>query len=165
MASGKDLSQFAQEILRYFRNLLVIKSGAPEDLLALPEDEIALMKEAAQRFTLTELIRLVEQFSDMANAFDSQLAQRTALETLLIRLATRTVDVSLDSVLEKLALLSEGVVLPASTSTQQTAQSASGETPKKKVPAKPGLQKYILDSKTNFRSYLLVLVEAVLVLQ
>ena len=108
VVSGKDLSEFAQEILRYFRNLLVIKSGAPKDLLALPEAEVEVMAEAAKGFTLTQLIRLVEQFAELSSGLGSQLAQRTALETLLIRLARRSVDVSVDSVLEKLAMLSEG---------------------------------------------------------
>ena len=108
VAAGKDLSQFAAEILRYFRNLLVIRSGGPEELLAMPDDEVAQMTQWAQRFTLTELIRLVEQFAELSSGFDSQLAQRTALETLLIRLCKRSVDVSVDSVLEKLAVLSEG---------------------------------------------------------
>ncbi len=109
VGSGKDLSEFAQEILRYFRNLLVIKSGAPDELLALPELEVEVMRQAAGGFTLTELIRLVEQFAELISGLESQLAQRTALEALLIRLARRSVDVSVDSVLEKLAMLGEGI--------------------------------------------------------
>jgi DNA polymerase-3 subunit gamma/tau len=108
VVSGKDLGQFVDEILRYFRNLIVCRAGASTDLLALPEDEVAEMQRQAQRFTLTELIRLVEQFAQLAQGFDTQLAQRTALETLLIRISKRAVEVSVDSVLEKIALLQEG---------------------------------------------------------
>jgi len=108
VVQGKDLSQFAQEILRYFRNLLVLRSGGPEELLALPDDEVAAMRERAGRFTLMQLVRLVEQFAELATGFDSQLAQRTALEALLIRVSKRSVDVSVESVLEKLAMLREG---------------------------------------------------------
>ena len=39
VAAGKDLSQFVQEILRYFRNLLVCKTANTTDLLHLPEEE------------------------------------------------------------------------------------------------------------------------------
>lgn len=109
VVSGKDLSQFVQDILRYFRNLLICKSGGPRELLALPDEEIALMKEWADQFTLTELIRLVEQFSELTNGYDSQLAQRTALEAMLIRVSKRTVEISVDSLLEKLALLQENL--------------------------------------------------------
>lgn len=106
--SGKDLSQFVEEILRYFRNLLVCKTAAPKALLALPEEEIAQMETHAQWFSLTELIRLVEQFAELSSGYDSQLAQRTALETRLITMSKLAVEVSLDSVLEKLVLLGAG---------------------------------------------------------
>ena len=107
VVSGKDLSQFVQDLLRYFRNLMVCKSGGPTDLLALPDEEVAEMQNWAQQFTLMELIRMVEQLAELVDGFDSQLAQRTALEAMLIRVSKRSVDVSVDSVLEKLAVLQE----------------------------------------------------------
>jgi DNA polymerase-3 subunit gamma/tau len=107
VVSGKDLSQFVQDILRYFRNLLVCKCGGPKELLALPDEEVAEMQQRASQFTLTELIRLVEQFSELTNGFDSQLAQRTALEAMLIKVSKRSVEISVDTLLEKLALLQE----------------------------------------------------------
>lgn len=109
VVSGKDLSQFVQDILRYFRNLLICKSGGPRELLALPDEEIQRMRDWADQFTLTELIRLVEQFAELTNGYDSQLAQRTALEAMLIRVSKRTVEISVDSLLEKLALLQENL--------------------------------------------------------
>ena len=112
VASGKDLSQFVQDILQYFRNLLVCKTADPKELLALPDDEIAAMQRMAERFSLTNLIRLVEQFAELAKDFDSQLAQRIALESLLIRLSKVSVEVSVDAVLEKLVALGAGGMAP-----------------------------------------------------
>ncbi len=108
VTAGKDLSQFVQDILRYFRNLLVCKAGGTKTLLALPDEEIVFMQERAKRFTLTNLIRLVEQFAELTKGFDSQLAQRIAIETLLIRLSKRAVELSVDTVIEKIMLLGEG---------------------------------------------------------
>ncbi len=112
VASGKDLSQFVQDILQYFRNLLVCKTADPKALLALPDDEIAAMQQMAEKFTLTNLIRLVEQFAELAKDFDSQLAQRIALESLLIRLSKVSIEVSVDAVLEKLAAMGAGGIAP-----------------------------------------------------
>jgi DNA polymerase-3 subunit gamma/tau len=134
--SGKDLSQFAEDILRYFRNLLVCKSGGANELLALPENELNELNQRAQGFSLTELIRVVEQFSTLINGFDSQLAQRTALETQLIKMSKRGAEISVDTVLEKLAQLEAGGVPAAgqapapSTNTVEPAV----ETTKKKTP-------------------------------
>ncbi len=126
--AGKDLAQFVQDILRYFRNLLVCKTGDAKTLLALPDEEIARMQEHAGRFTLTMLIRLVEQFAELTKGFDSQLAQRIALETLLIRISKRAVEFSVDTVIEKIMQLSEGgVALP----------SAPAPAPARPAPAPP----------------------------
>jgi len=128
--SGKDLSQFAEDLLRYFRNLLVCKSGGANELLSLPDNELQELNNRAQGFSLTELIRIVEQFSNLINGFDSQLAQRTALETQLIKMSKRGAEISVDTVLEKLAALEAGGI-PAATS-QPAA--ATPEEPKKKTP-------------------------------
>jgi DNA polymerase-3 subunit gamma/tau len=108
VAHGKDLSQFVQDALLYFRNLLVCKTADPKALLSLPDEDIVEMQARAERFSLTDLIRLVEQFAELSKDFDSQLAQRIALEALLIRICRVSVEVSVDSVLEKLMLLGGG---------------------------------------------------------
>jgi DNA polymerase III subunit gamma/tau len=139
VVSGKDLSQFVQDILRYFRNLMICKSNGPTELLALPEEEVAEMRARAQQFTLMELIRLVEQFSELVDGFDSQLAQRTALEAMLIKVTKRSVDVSVDSILEKLVLLQEQLTNGSLDDTQKKKilNSATPQsTPKKTEPIK-----------------------------
>lgn len=108
VAGGKDLSQFVQEILRYYRNLLVCKSSGALDLLHLPEDEIAHLQQRANNYTLTQLIRIVEQFAELNKDFDSQLAQRIALEALLIKLSKIGTELSIDTVLDKILALAEG---------------------------------------------------------
>lgn len=105
VAGGKDLSQFLQELLLQFRNLLVCKSGQAAQLLTLPEEELNKLTALADRFALTNLIRLVEQFAQLAGGFDSALAQRIALEAFLIRVSKIGVEMSVDTVLEKLLTL------------------------------------------------------------
>jgi len=109
---GKDLSQFVQDVLRYLRNLLVCKTADADGLIDLPAEELEAMRARAARFSLTQIIRLVEQFAELARDFDSHLAQRIALETLLIRIARVGEEVSLDVVLEKLAALGAGGITP-----------------------------------------------------
>lgn len=113
ITAGKDLSQFVEELLRYFRNLLVCKSSKDTEILRLPEDETAELARRAARFPMVKLLNIVEQFAALTNGFDSQIAQRTALEALLIRLSRVDTDVSLDTVMEKLLLLGAGGVVPA----------------------------------------------------
>jgi len=112
-ATGKDLSQFVEDLLRYYRNLLIYRTaGAREALLRLPEAEMEAIRIRSARFPVVKLIRLIEAFSDLCNNFDSQLAQRTALEAMLIRSTRVDVEVSLDTVMEKLVHLGAGGILP-----------------------------------------------------
>lgn len=131
VAGGKDLSQFVQEILRYYRNLLVCKSSGALDLLHLPEDEIDHLQQRANHYSLTQLIRFVEQFAELNKDFDSQLAQRIALEAMLIKLSKIGVDLSVDTVLDKLLQLAEGGLPPGIDATP------TGTTPRAATPAAP----------------------------
>jgi len=114
VVNGKDLSQFVSEILGHFRNLLVCKTANPKELLALPDEDIARLVKQSGRFSLTHLIRLVEQFAELTKGFDSQLAQRIALESTLIRISKVGIELSVDTVLEKLVQLGHGGIAPGS---------------------------------------------------
>lgn len=112
VVAGKDLGYFVEELLRYFRNLLVCTTSSDAALLQLPEEETAELRARASRFGAVRLMRIVEQLAGLAGNYDSLLAQRTALEAMLIRISRGVEEVSLDTVLEKLVLLSQGGVLP-----------------------------------------------------
>ena len=142
VSSGKDLTQFVQDILHYFRNLLVCKVGDPGTLLALPAEEIAEMQARSQRLTLTNTIRLVERFAELTKGFDSQVAQRIALESLLISVSKRSVEVSVDTVIEKLLQLSSGgasgtAPTPEATSASSPPASSTTTPPSEPEPAPP----------------------------
>lgn len=135
VTQGKDLSQFVDDILHYFRNLLVCKTADPKKLLALPDADIARMQERADKFRLMEIIRLVEQFAELTKDFDSQLAQRIALEALLIRVSKVAVEVSIDTILEKIAELGAGGVSGAALAGDAFAASPAQQ-PSPAAPAK-----------------------------
>ena len=129
VVNGKDLGQFVDEILRYFRNLLVCRTADAKQLLSLPDDELAELQTRAQRFTFTQLIKLVEQFAELTKGFDSQIAQRVALETLLIRVSRIGVDLSVDTILEKLLLLEQHQGAAMSTLPPASAGAAAASPP------------------------------------
>jgi DNA polymerase-3 subunit gamma/tau len=149
VVSGKDLGPFVQDVLRYFRNLLVCKSGGPRELLALPDEEVNALKERAEQFSLTALIKLVEQFAELTQGFDSQLAQRTALEALLIRLSKRSIDVSVDSVLEKIAALQEGANLSANAPVKKKSPPVTKPTPAESPSEPPSAPQHEPQSTTQ----------------
>jgi DNA polymerase-3 subunit gamma/tau len=146
VAAGKDLSQFLQEILQYYRNLLVCKTADAEKLLSLPEDELREMQQRAQRFSLTQIIRLVEQFAELTKGFDWQIAQRIALEALLIRLSKVGTEISVDTVLEKLILLQQGGGAPPDTPANPRPAGPAQAAPAPREPASPAMPEHAPDS-------------------
>jgi hypothetical protein len=90
-----------------------------------------------------QLIKLVEQFAELTSGFDSQLAQRIALETLLIRLSKASVDISVETVLEKLLLLGAGGFTPG------TPQTPPRSAPPDPPDAGPALQAPAAPAKTR----------------
>ena len=142
VSAGKDLTQFVEELLRYFRNLLVCKTANVKVLLHLPEEELNALNERAARISLVNLIRLVEQFADLVNSFDSQLAQRIALEAMLIRISKAGAEISIDTIMEKLIALGQGglgAATPAATPPATVASAARVEpaTPEPPPPDPP----------------------------
>lgn len=141
VSSGKDLSQFVEEILRYFRNLLVCKTADAGAMLHYPEEELHALKTRAAQVTLTNLIRLVEQFASLTGTFDSQLAQRIALESLLIRISKAGVEISVDTVLEKLLALGQGgMTLPGTPARAPTPPDPPEAGPVRAAPPVPATQ-------------------------
>ena len=156
VVAGKDLSQFIEEIVRYYRNLLVVRSGAPKEILGVSEEELAGLEERAAGFTLTNLIRIVERFAELVGDFDSQLAQRTALETLLIKMSKRTVEISADTVIEKIMQLSESGSLatgspPARSATPPESAAPATDTsePNERTPTPRSAEKKTSVTKSN----------------
>jgi len=139
ITAGKDLSQFVQDILYYFRNLLLIKVADGAGLVNLPEDERTALAERAAQFNLSQLIRMVEQFAELTSGFGRQFAQRIALESLLIKLSKTGTEVSIDAVLEKLLDLVEGgaPAAPINTPPPENPPRAAAESDARPAPAPP----------------------------
>lgn len=102
---GKDLAQFLKDLTLYFRNLLVASLGGGVELIDLPEEDFSALKEVAGRFKQADLIRIVQDLSDLETRFRQAPSTRVALETLLMRMAHVGAEISIDNLLSKLTAL------------------------------------------------------------
>ncbi len=109
--SGKDLTQFVEEFIRHMRNLLILKTTQQETLFFLPKEDIQRLKEQSEKFTTLQLIRLVEQLTELNQNFTSQLSHRTALEAFFIKNCKVGAELSIESILEKLIQLEDSIQL------------------------------------------------------
>jgi DNA polymerase-3 subunit gamma/tau len=112
VAAGKDLGQFARDLVHYFRHLLVSKVTGSDKLVSMPTDDREKIASLAGRFTVSELLSLVEKSAEVASQFRGQFGQRLdsaggriALELFLMSATKLGTEVSLSAVLERLAAM------------------------------------------------------------
>jgi DNA polymerase-3 subunit gamma/tau len=102
---GKDLAQFLRELTLFFRNIFMVSFSGGEQLVDLPEEDISALKELGGRFKPSDLIRMVQEFSELEARFRQLPSARIALEMLLMRIAQVGAEVSIDSLISKLTSL------------------------------------------------------------
>jgi len=114
VAAGKDMGQFARDLVHYFRHLLVSNVTGSAKLVSMPADERAKLASLAERFTVAELLSLVERSSEVASQFRGQsgvrldtASGRVALELFLMSATKLGTETSVNAILEKLAAMEE----------------------------------------------------------
>jgi DNA polymerase-3 subunit gamma/tau len=106
-SAGKDLAQFARDLMTYFRHLLVSKVTGSHKLVAMPAVEREKLAALAKRFSVSELVALVEKSAAVAPGFRGQFGGRVALEVFLMSATKLGAETSIGSILEKLVALEE----------------------------------------------------------
>lgn len=105
---GRDLTQFVLDFAWYLRNLLLIKSGDDlEDILDISSDNLATMKENADKVPPYIITRYIEIFSALADDMRYSGQKRTLLEIAVIRLCKPQMDVDHNSILHRIELLED----------------------------------------------------------
>jgi len=103
---GKDMTQFARDLLEYFRHMLVGRIVEdPERLIDAPPSEQKRIHELARDLSLAEITGWVEGCADLVASIQRHVSPRVSLEMFLIRACNATVDVSLSRIIEKLGEL------------------------------------------------------------
>ena len=138
--SSKDVSVFFQELMSYYRDMLVIKTTANADAyLDLTEIESAQLKETAKLFSKETLLHhcrlLDEAFYTMQK---SGGMKRTVAEMTLLKMSDMTLDTSSDAILSRLSKLETAVLsgIPMASATEPVTASADAKPIKEKVKAK-----------------------------
>jgi DNA polymerase III gamma/tau subunit len=72
-ADGLDLRQFNRELVSYLRGLLLIKTGAAEGL-DMSDEDIALLKELAEKASLPQVLRSLKIFGGLEFGTDGNSA-------------------------------------------------------------------------------------------
>ena len=128
VASSKDIAVFWQDLISYYRDMLVAKTTAKADkYLDLTENETERLKASSELFTKQALVWHCRILDETLYAMQKAgAAKRIVAEMALIKMCDTNLDASSDALLARVAKLENAVVL----NTQMIKQGAvSGTAP------------------------------------
>ena len=113
VSSSKDVTVFLQDLLSYYRDMLVAKTTAKADkYLDLTENEYAGLQKTCELFNKQTLIWHCRVLDEAVNAMQrSGMAKRVVAEMALVKMCDAGLDSSMDSLLSRLAKLESSVAL------------------------------------------------------
>lgn len=148
-AAGRDISVFWDELTAFYRDMLIQKTTKdPSRFLDLSESSMKALKEAAERFTVADLLYQSRLLDETATAFPKASgSKRTLAELALIRMCDASLDIGNDALLKRIAALEDTVKLlsvggivqseaPVKAAGADTEKSSKKPTVEKKTPEK-----------------------------
>lgn len=108
--SSKDMQRLCEELISFYRNLLIIKTIKDFNLLivASSEETEHLQNEAAQ-YSLPFIINAIDVFAGALERMQRSVNRRVVLETTLIKLCEPQLDSSVNSLLQRIDRLETAV--------------------------------------------------------
>jgi DNA polymerase-3 subunit gamma/tau len=106
-SSGKNISYFLEELISYFRTLLLLKNGLPSP----NGKDKKRYEEAAEVYRLEQLMQILEILAEGQQTIKSAPSERTALEILLLKIIRTHQQLSLESLVQRLISLEKAVSL------------------------------------------------------
>jgi DNA polymerase-3 subunit gamma/tau len=89
MDQGRDLKPLCNQLIEWFRNLMLIKTGGQAlDLVSLSDEEKKPLEEAAENLSLSETLSIIKELSETENRLRWSENQRTVMEVSAVRLCS-----------------------------------------------------------------------------
>lgn len=137
--TGNEPQRFVEDLLRYFRNLVVIRLAGDADarktLVDVPESEIARMLPQAGNMPARALTRSAEIISQTLNEMSAAVSPRLSLELLVAHLLLEVSEVESAATFEPAS--------PAQTPPSEEASSQRGATPEESPAGRAGSQESV----------------------
>ena len=131
---GKEMGQFVSDFTWYLRNLLLVRaSGELEEVVELPEEDMAHLREEAELVDIDALMRYIRVLSELSGTLRTASGRRVLVETALIRLCRPETEAGESALLERIRHLEERLErgdLPAGADPGQTRAAGGNSAPR-----------------------------------
>lgn len=131
---GKDMLRLIVELIRYLRNLLIIKFTPDQiELLDTSEGQIAALRTQAEKADADQILRMIQILTDADERMRYALSRRTLLEVAVIQCARVAQVVPIAKVMKTLEQLKKGCQIVAGS---PVSESPVTYTPRPSIPEK-----------------------------
>lgn len=105
-----DMERLCIEMINHFRNYLVVKTvKKSRELIICTDDEYNSICDSAKNFTLENVIYALDLFQDTLTKIKSGASARIEMEMSLVKLCEPKLEVSQDSIVERISQLERAV--------------------------------------------------------
>lgn len=112
--SGYDLRFFYRELIKHFRNLLLVKSvEKPKDLVALTEEDLNRLKEEIKDSSSEEILRYLIALQQGEQGLRFSSHPRIYLEVLLVKLCQFKKIIPLKDIIQELEDIKKEIKIPS----------------------------------------------------
>lgn len=112
--AGKDLGKLSQDLLRFFRNVVIYQTSPQTLAEELSDQEAAALKEISGLISRGGALAILEDLSQLESRLRYALAKDVLFEVALIQLSQLKERVSLESILQQLATNGGSLPIPSS---------------------------------------------------
>jgi DNA polymerase-3 subunit gamma/tau len=139
-AAGKDLAKLSQDLLGFFRNLVIyqVSPTALEGEISTPEN--AVLAEVAPLISRGAALGILEELSHLENRLRYALAKDVVFEVALIQMSQLREKISLETILESLG----GPTSPSADSPPPKSSAPASPPPRASAPVAPSLAPTLL---------------------
>ncbi len=164
VASARDISVFWQDLIGFYRDMLILKTtAAATKYLDLTDSEQEQLSAVASAFTKEQLLYHGKLLDEALFAMQkSNALKRTVAEMTLIRMCDETLDTSVEALLSRISKLEMALaggmpvqtapVTPAPVEAKKAAQVVSPEVPKPTKETKPTVPAASADGRRVLKS-------------
>ena len=147
--SGRDFKMLFRDLLNFVRNLLLIAGGANKSLLAASPEDLATIRDAAERFSYSDLLRIANLLIRDDETVNKAEHQRLAVEIALLKAATFPRLKAVEAVLSGQKPAGEGA---GATQKQSAAPSSLDGLQQRLQKSKPLIASYVAHAKSANKS-------------
>ncbi|MCM1175905.1 MAG: DNA polymerase III subunit gamma/tau [Blautia sp.] len=105
---GRELTQFVTDFTWYLRNLLLARtSDSIEDIIDVSAENLARLKEEAQRIETDTVMRYIRIFSELSGQIKYAAQKRILIEIALIKLCRPGMETDTGSMLDRIRAIEE----------------------------------------------------------